>query len=100
MSDTQLVKTVNGPTSLLERDMQGLMEAFVGGGEHPFEDDTWLALFRFQNGFQASVVQGPFTRGIEIGVMMHDIALVEVLDCLSGDEVIPALFEIMERTVV
>ena len=88
MSD-EMVKTP------LSAEASELLRWCVYVGAH-LQDDGWLILFRFENGLQASVVYGPHSNGLSVGVMDGD-KLVEVLDWLEGAEVVTRLVEVMNR---
>lgn len=85
----EMVKTA------LSAEASELLKWCVYVGAH-LQDDGWLILFRFENGLQASVVYGPHSNGLSVGVMDGD-KLVEVTDWLDGQEVMERLIEVMNR---
>ena len=64
--------------------------AFAGGGA--------ADVVRFPNGLQASVAFTPWTRGIEVGVMNGEW-LVDVIEDVSGEDVLKALRSVMLRSL-
>lgn len=69
----------------------------VYAGPH-LQEEGWLMLFRFPNGLQASVAFTPWTRGIEVGVVNGEW-LVDVIEDLSGEDVLKALRSVMLRSL-
>ena len=69
----------------------------VYAGPH-LQEEGWLMLFRFPNGLQASVAFTPWTRGIEVGVMNGEW-LVDVIEDLSGEDLLKALRSVMLRSL-
>lgn len=69
----------------------------VYAGPH-FQEEGWLILFRFPNGLQASVAFTAWTNGIEVGVMNGEW-LIDVMEDLSGEDVLKVLKSVMLRSL-
>ena len=74
-----------------------LLKWCVYAGRH-CNQDGWLMWFWFPNGLTATIVAGPCTRGIEVGVMDGDW-LIDVVEDLCGEDVIGVLREVMKRSL-
>lgn len=69
----------------------------VDMGMHPNEDG-WFLLFEFPNGLKATVVWTLESVGIEVGVVNGEW-LVDVIEDLSGEDVLKALRSVMLRSL-
>lgn len=79
--------------------LEAVLGCLVYGGRHPYPwVDGWLMQFKFANGLIASVIQYRAEVLMEVGVRDDDW-LYEVVEDLTGKEVIMKLFEVMERSI-
>jgi len=76
---------------------EDLLKWCVYAGRH-WNQEGWLMWFWFPNGLTATVAAGPYTRGIEVGVMNGEW-LIDVFEDLCVDGVIDALHEVMKRSL-
>jgi hypothetical protein len=83
--------------NLGEEEKHEVLQWCVYAGRH-FRQDGWLMWFWFPNGLTATIVAGPCTRGIEVGVMDGDW-LIDVFEDLCGEDVIGVLREVMKRSL-
>ena len=96
MDKNGLLLTTESQSPVLE-ERERILGWCVYAGPH-LQEEGWLMLFRFPNGLQASVAFTPWTRGIEVGVMNGEW-LVDVIEDLSGEDVLKALRSVMLRSL-
>lgn len=89
--EDKLVKTYS-PTEAMN-----LLKWCVQAGPH-LSEDGWLMVFKFENGLQASVVYGPHSNGLSVGVKNGE-STVDSWDWLEAWEVVARLVEVKERLV-